>query len=71
MKSVIKKLNWGISAVKKRFNNLPSTAKKTIATIGWVFGLCVAGADGPVFMNFLGVATFFLSTSVLAKEITE
>ena len=42
--------------------------KKAVATLAWVAGLCMAGAECEVYVNFIGLAVFLLSSIVIIKE---
>jgi len=39
--------------------------KKVIPTLGFIAGLLMAGSEGPIYINFIGLGVFLLS----CKEI--
>ena len=41
-----------------------------IKTMAWVAGICLAGSEGPVFINFIGLAVFCFSSRMIVKEVT-
>lgn len=42
--------------------------KTAMATTAWILGLCMAGADGPIFINLIGLGVFMLSSMAIVKE---
>lgn len=45
--------------------------KKAVATLAWVAGLCLAGADGHIYINFIGLAVFFLSSRIIVMDLVK
>lgn len=43
--------------------------KTAMATTAWILGLCMAGADGPIFINLIGLGVFMLSSREIIKEV--
>lgn len=43
--------------------------KKAVATLAWVAGLCMAGAECEVYVNFIGLAMFLLSSRIIIKAV--
>ena len=43
--------------------------KKTVATLVWVAGLCLAGADGHIAINFIGLSVFLFSSMFIVRLI--
>lgn len=43
--------------------------KKAMATLAWIAGICLAGSEGAMWVNFIGLAVFLLSSRVIVKEL--
>ena len=45
--------------------------EKTVMVIAWVIGLCMAGAEGPIWINCLGGVVFLWSCIVIGNILGE
>lgn len=43
--------------------------KKVIATLSWVVGICLAGAEGAVWVNLLGMPFFCFGSFLLLESL--
>jgi len=44
--------------------------KKSIATLAWIIGICLAGSEGPIYINFVGLTLFCFSSLAIFKEVS-
>ena len=43
--------------------------KKAMAILAWIIGICLAGSEGAIYINFIGLAVFCFGSRMIVKEV--